>query len=1684
MQGESASPTQKKEGSSIFQGWKKFFAPPTMIEQEEKLETMDPTSRLSFDFVMNQLDILSRSTRDANMRAQYAYIKADMEIDRAKSKYAEDFVWDFIRWIEGVSSKNVVFEPVPPDPNGQFVNEIGIDDYPVITPWGNKPYTFLPDVKDFLDTIVDQKATVEKFIAKLKNRWPRNLPELWFWYKYIVHKQAIDGTVIEYAKSIEPYEFIPRDKLPRNPEDGSQTYPYYEPSEDPLHPQGPYKGPSFLVQQDYVYNPNPPRYQEVDRQFMQHIRGIMEDPETTTEEVFTQYRNIFKYNNWAFDRTDLENVATELNNLIDQVPDAERRAALRNSFGFGPTDAPNNIAPVDGLIIQQGIQDAFAHYLQNNPAINVNVNNAQAPAVNNQAIEQHVQALEQAVNNAQAQNQQGIQDLLAAIAVDNPVVAPQIDQVFVGRIEVLEQNLGNINQAIQQRMNTPFEAFDYGPIKDLTKAINGLKIPSQISYSGPLSLGVGNLPKLEVNQLNLPKISIDSSNVPKSIPVDVSNLPQNIPVDSAGLPQSIPISGVPDSIKVDTPGAVTVNINAKDIAREISQQLKLPAQKADIPMPPVKEIIRETVTTESMSSEQFETLKTNIVSAITDGFTSAGLKPSAPFQDEDVNNLKAEIADLKSDRDKLKFGYDGLLTAYNGVVTSLQAFQNLPKEKQEVVIQNIYDNKVLKDVMKQTVSEELKGTNDLVRQVIDENKNINAFLKAEDRAINKLSRSLGFLNTGLETQSLRHKEGLTSLSTSIDSLNAGIAAHLTATRDLSSQVVAGLTSKEEVAIPMELEAKPAVDKMGMMVDFMKSQGEQNRIAAEELRNMYNLFMKMMKDFYEEQRAARAPKPALGAGPGSLAEALRNGPDVEEIEEENTDIENPEYPPTNLALLGYYESEEQVENLPEEEKVAIANDAIDKATNIIEEAANDDIVAPNAIIPFKIAKLLMSNPESAKTMEKMAPINTFTAISDPKAAEDPGTQVNRVNAVVVRAVNETIKNPSVPQEQKNKIVNFIMTNGESVSGTYNGEPIEDFTFKPINMNAAKLNKPGYTNIYQATRAEGRSFRENTIEYSKSLDPGKNLTQEQLSQVGAGEPSVLFDELQIDPETAAKFVSALTQKYVELDQTAGKPTTIENVRNRVITILRKMAKTKRIEADMKRMEDMTRAAESEDALISFTRNYIDESGQLGEQPKEETMEAGLAQKYFSEDASNRPEFVKDRTEYFSFLKATDSLYMKFREVMDTLESCGLEKSKVYEQTKQKRQELEAIQKEAIKSAIHNFDHTRVLIDGWKRKSQYEFGGWNMAVDAAINPLIRELQGVSEESNLSEYHRASNEIMADLKDIQKMAGKTLLKTVGVNPGVAISARAKAAMGFKEKLKFVESDIKKAIQTRLENEVREQRRKDYLVSTLGPISDSVGKAMRASFPYDPDTDKYSMEEERDPSVPNRFNIKLKDSDFGDTLTDLHGANELYRMVTEYNRNAGKHSNEEIREFQDRIAGVLTQKAMQGKELPKFKDTYDPDEPSFEEKKEGLKRKRTPAEEMEKKYQEHLKRDPEGRAKMAKDYESKFSPWTKPLTDEQIMHFITTRNMYAGLRDEKQMEEYKKLGIKAFKPGTPNYEMVQRIKKGAEKNQFSNEYWHAWAFANPTQNAAKEFMDSINPNTKNKKPKKGKGGYKSGFKF
>lgn len=1644
MQGENASPTQKKEGQGIFQGWKKFFAPPTMLEQEAQLQTMDPTSRLSFDFVMEQLDILSRSTQDPNMKAQYAYLKADMEIDRAKSKYAEDFVWDFIRWIEGISSKNVVFEAPPLDPNGALPSDDAINDYPIITPWGNKPYTFLPDVKDFLDSIVDKKASVEKFISKLRNRWPSNITELWFWYKYIVHKQAIDGTVIEYATSLQPYEFIPKDQLPVNPEDGQHSYPYYEKSDNPLHPQGEYKGPSFLVKQDTPYNPNPPRYQEVDKMFMEHLRAMINDQEREAEDIWNTYRTITKYNNWAFDRTDLENIATGMLNMIDQVPDPDKRRALLDAFGWGPTDA-TNMGPVDRLIIQQGIQDAFAQYLQNNPPINVNVNQ---PQENNLA--GYVQAIEEAVQNGQVQNQQNIQELLAAVVRQNPVVAPQVDNLFVGRIQLLENQVQTITKQILDKMNTPVEMIDYTPIKELTKVLSELKIPNQISYSGPLSLGVSNPPLLEVNKNNLPKISVDSSNIPKSILLDVDD------------------SNIPESIKVDTPGEVTVKVDTKEIAREISRQIKLPSQNANILPPPVKEIVREIVKTDAtMSIDQFETLKTNIVGAIQSGFKEAGLKQSEPYLDPEINNIKSEIATLKTQKSVLEAQHEGLKTAYSGIVTALQNLQNAPAQNKETIITNTLDNDAFK-TLTTGLGVEFNALKGLLNTIITENRTLNSSLLAEKSDLKNLAINIQFLNSTLTSQNLEHKQSAVNLHQDFNTLNANLAAHLQATSDLGSQLSANVTPMEEAGPAIESELTVAVNNLSTMTEYIKQQGESNRMAAEELRKLYDYFMNMMKEFYEKQKTRQQPpRQSLDVGPNALADMLRNGPDVEEIEDDN-DIEEPEYPGVNMALLGYFESQEQIDNLPENDKLEITNDAIDKATELVDESVSENQVPPQSLVPFRLAKLFMGDPETAKYLETPAAINSFTAITDPGAPDDTSQQIHRVQFILIDSTKKALANPNVPEAQKNKIVQFLTNDGQTISGSIGSS---DSSYNPIPINNTNQN------IYKKTRIGGYASRNRLIEGAKNLPESQNLSIGDIGSVAAGKPSEMIQELGLDDATAQKFISALTKTFAEQETSQGREVNLQTIRGRVIRTLERMIDTKRKEDVISGMKEMTSEAGSYQQLLQFTRNYINSQGQLSEVPGPETMESKFADKYFG-DKPKPVGFESERTEYFSFLKATDSLYSKFNEVIDTLEACGLENSKVYTQAKDKMKELNEIQRIAIDNAAQNFDGAKMIIDGWKRKNQYEYGGWSMAIDAALNPIIRELQGVSSDSDLSEYHAASKEIIEDLQDLQKMPGIGLMRSKNVNPGLGVSMREKAATGFKEKLKFIEKDIQKAIYNRLENEMKEQRRKTFLKNTLGPVVDSAGKAIRASFPYDSKTDTFSYREERDPQS-NQFNLKLEGSDFGDTLGPESGGNELFRKLSQYNANAKKNSEQEFNEINSMITEYVTRKAFSRREAPKpFKE--DENKPSIQDIKQGFKsRKPTLLERAEEEYQQWLKLDQKGREKMAQDYKKKWTPYTKRLTEDEAMLFLMSNMLYLGTESEERMKEFKQKGAAALKKGSVSKKMFDNIMKGANNNKFSNEHLHAWSYVNPEQNFAKEFMESVNPKKKSEKKKK-----KSNFKF
>lgn len=248
------------------EGWKKFEAPPTFLQVEEQLKTMMPTDQIKFNYVINKLQQLSKNAQSKAESDQYAYLIAQINADRLSGQCTEDFIEDFFLFIQGRSKYNVVEKRVKYNPNGTRVENFSKK---VTCPWGPKPFTHLFDVKDFMDSMVDQRASVMKYISNLKLRWPRNITELWIWYKYISREQGVDGFLVNYARFLEPYDFLPPEKVPFNPVDNSHTYIY--------------KGNMFSpeVKAFTINNPNPPVYNDGrTHRFLTLLQTLINDPAT------------------------------------------------------------------------------------------------------------------------------------------------------------------------------------------------------------------------------------------------------------------------------------------------------------------------------------------------------------------------------------------------------------------------------------------------------------------------------------------------------------------------------------------------------------------------------------------------------------------------------------------------------------------------------------------------------------------------------------------------------------------------------------------------------------------------------------------------------------------------------------------------------------------------------------------------------------------------------------------------------------------------------------------------------------------------------------------------------------------------------------------------------------------------------------------------------------------------------------------------------------------------------------------------------------------------------------------------------------------------------------------------------------------------------------------------------------
>jgi hypothetical protein len=238
-------PQQPQEQREDQAKWQKFEAPPNeMLDKEESYKDMKPTSRDLSRFIQKNLQsaIVHAGTKEE--RAVYQQIAKQMEVDESKEKFTDLYNETFIQWLLGKSHfnrsrKDLYIEWMDATRTGNTVvagnNPDGttlaqklsyLETQPTFekfleklefnpTPWGNKDISFLPGCKEFLDGIVDKRAEVEKYFAKMALNGPRNITDAWMIYKYMVNKNEIDDMIIDYAKAIiGPYELPSKDQTP------------------------------------------------------------------------------------------------------------------------------------------------------------------------------------------------------------------------------------------------------------------------------------------------------------------------------------------------------------------------------------------------------------------------------------------------------------------------------------------------------------------------------------------------------------------------------------------------------------------------------------------------------------------------------------------------------------------------------------------------------------------------------------------------------------------------------------------------------------------------------------------------------------------------------------------------------------------------------------------------------------------------------------------------------------------------------------------------------------------------------------------------------------------------------------------------------------------------------------------------------------------------------------------------------------------------------------------------------------------------------------------------------------------------------------------------------------------------------------------------------------------------------
>lgn len=191
--------------------WSKYKCPPDMLTREKANSRLQLTANQLNDQMIMIIDQQLANAETPEEKQAWANMKAKTYIKKLHSNLKDAFVEDFVLWIDGRSPYNVVSrEETKLDKNG--VPVVKTVKY---TPWGNKSMSFLPGAGEFIAGPIDNRDHVIKELTKLIATNPKNIEDLWYYYKFIVRKIGLDRSenVIKEQNFYNDYDYMEKNPL-------------------------------------------------------------------------------------------------------------------------------------------------------------------------------------------------------------------------------------------------------------------------------------------------------------------------------------------------------------------------------------------------------------------------------------------------------------------------------------------------------------------------------------------------------------------------------------------------------------------------------------------------------------------------------------------------------------------------------------------------------------------------------------------------------------------------------------------------------------------------------------------------------------------------------------------------------------------------------------------------------------------------------------------------------------------------------------------------------------------------------------------------------------------------------------------------------------------------------------------------------------------------------------------------------------------------------------------------------------------------------------------------------------------------------------------------------------------------------------------------------------------------------